>query len=174
MDILFNKINQPQTNREYPYALFGASAGETTYQDYHAMKVGEKKVCQYDWNYIEEKIVSSHGEKSNFSLLHTHPKPDGDEFEGTLFSKYSNELSEIGIKPQGLNISIADVYVNQYVENLAKKLGKDLNIESTILMHDGSLISFSTSNGLALNNHIQLQRNKNIQHIKDPSLQSGA
>lgn len=52
------------------------------------------------------------------------------------------------------------VYVNLYVENMAKNLGKDLNIESLILMHDGSLVAFSTTNGVSLNNHTKLERSE--------------
>ncbi len=106
MQVLLNKINQPQTNREYPYALFGTAAGETTYSDFRAMDVGESKSCSYDWAYIEQKIASSQGEKSNFCLMHTHPKPDGEEFEGTLYSKYKQELSEIGVKEQDIEHNI--------------------------------------------------------------------
>ena len=35
-----------------------------------------------------------------------------------------------------------------------------LNIESLILMHDGSLVAFSTTNGVSLNNHTKLERSE--------------
>ena len=57
----------------------------------------------------------------------------------------------------GLNISLADVYANMYLDNMISKSGKQINSESVILMHDSSLVYFTTANGLHINQVVKLQ-----------------
>ena len=91
--------------------------------------------------------------------MHTHPAPLGKEYN-TLFNKYKDKLSQLGIKPDGLNLSLADVNIQLVVDNAIKKMGKNVSLESVVLMHDGSLVSFSTNNGLTLTHESQLERHK--------------
>ena len=88
------------------------------------------------------------------SIFHTHPKPIK---HNTLYNKYKEILEKFGVKPDGLNLSLSDIYANQYLDMLCKKYNKnDILPQSTILMHDGTLISFSTKNGVHLTIEYQL------------------
>ena len=151
---LLAKINQEGTNIEYPFVI-KTDENSNEYSKMKEFATGSSQTCNYDWKWIEDYIKNADG-KMSFSLLHTHPNPLNRQ-HNTLFNKYSKELSEIGVKPNGLNISIADVYAEQYLEMLIKKYGKEISAGSTILMHDGSLISFCTKNGLTLTNEQKIE-----------------
>jgi len=90
-------------------------------------------------------------------LLHTHPNPL-DKQHNTLYNKYPEKLSVLGVQPNGLNISLADIYAGQYLQMLVEKHGKEIDTESTILMFDGTLISFSTNKGITLTNEVQIEK----------------
>ena len=154
---LMDLINKENTNIEYPFLFAGY---ENEYTGFEQFPNGKKQECVYDWTYIENVIKQSNG-KINLSLFHTHPNPLNEQHE-TLFNKYPDELSKLGVKPNGLNISLADVYAEQYLENLVQKYQKDISCESSILMHDGTLICFSSQNGLVLTNEQTLDQESTI------------
>ena len=155
---LHDQINKEGTNLEYPYVFDGK---ENQISNIEKMPAGASQACNYDWNYINNLIKNQ--DNTNITLFHTHPKPSGQE-HNTLYSKYPEKLSALGVKPQGLNLSVADIYAQMYVDKLIKDNGKNITAQSTVLMHDGSLVSFSTQQGLALTEDIKLKQNKEQQN----------
>ena len=155
---LLKKINTKGTNIEYPF-IMQTEKNMNEYSKLKPFETGSSQTCQYDWAYIED-IIKNSNKKLKLSLVHTHPNPLDNQFT-TLFNKYKKELSELGVKPNGLNISLADVYATQYLQMLAEKYGKDISTESVILMYDGTLISFTTNNGITLTSERNLEQEKN-------------
>lgn len=160
-------INKEGTNREYPY-IVRSDENSDEYSKLKPFETGTSQTCKYDWGFIEEYIKGS-DKKINISLLHTHPNPL-DEQHKTLYNKYAETLSKFGVEPNGLNISLADVYAEQYLEMLIEKHGSNMSASSTILMHDGTLISFNTKNGLCLTNEQKLEISKNKENNQDLTL----
>lgn len=157
---LLGKINKEGTNVEYPYALFGENNG---YNQAHKMydpnnieKLG-KQAVEYDSLWLSEFV--SKNDNVSLALMHTHPAPINKE-HNTLYNKHQEILSQLGVRPDGLNISLADVNTQFVVGNQIKNMGKNIQFESVILMHDGSLVSFSMDNGLNLtcNKQISMER----------------
>lgn len=138
---LLSKINKEGTNVEYSYFLVdGNGTGE--YTEMIEMPVGKKQNCTFDWQKISE-YISTIPNGSSLALFHTHPKAIGQEHK-TLYNK-DNRLKNFGVKPEGLNLSLADVYACQYLDVLAKRTGKKINVQSVVLMHDGTLVAFSNN-----------------------------
>ncbi len=160
-------INKEGTNKEYPY-MVRSDENSDEYSKLKSFIRGTSQTCKYDWAFIEEYIKGA-DKKINISLLHTHPNPL-DEQHKTLYNKYAETLSKFGVEPNGLNISLADVYAEQYLEMLIAKYGKEITANSTILMHDGSLISFSTKSGLALTGEQKFEISKNKENNQDLTL----
>ena len=75
---------------------------------------GTSQTCKYDLDFIEEYIKGA-DKKINISLLHTQPNPL-DKQQTTLYNKYTETLSRLGVEPNGLNIS------NYIVLNIKYKL----------------------------------------------------
>lgn len=162
MQKLLVDINEKGTNKEYPYMFSGFtydSAG--CYCAIRKMPVGDDTSCNYEWKWIEELIKEQKepihlGEKALYNvdmkiaLFHTHPNPLGEK-QPTLFNKYPKELEALGVKPNGLNLSLSDLYAQMYLEMLIKKHNSNIKTESLVLMYTGDLIAFSTKNGVQLN-----------------------
>lgn len=154
LDRLLKAINTTGTNLEYSYLLTG-SKKNNEYTDYEPMKVGLSQTVEYDWQRIED-FIKKCDKDVKVSIFHTHPKPINQQ-HNTLYNKYKEILEKFGVKPDGLNLSLSDVYANQYLDMLCKKFGRDeITPESTVLMHDGTLISFSTKNGVELTDNHKL------------------
>lgn len=151
---LLQKINEKDTNIEYPFVMRSLE-NNTEYSKLKSFDNRGFQSCSYDWEWIENYVKNANG-KIKISLLHTHPNPL-DHQHNTLFNKYSKQLSECGVQPNGLNISLADIYAGQYLQMLVDKYGKEISTESTILMFDGTLISFSTKNGISLTAELQIE-----------------
>lgn len=146
---LLNLINKEGTNKEYSYMLEGLKEDEESYTDFSPMLVGTNQAVDYDWERIE-KYLKKDLKIVNFSIFHTHPKAIGEEHK-TLYNEHKEIFKEFGVKSDGLNLSLSDIYANQYLDMLCQKYGRDdIACESTVLMHDGTLISFSTKNGVEL------------------------
>lgn len=160
---LLQKINNKGTNVEYPYGLLGDQSNNTDYQSFAKMYKDEdiatleNQAVNYDSNWLNSQV--SNKDNINVALMHTHPAPL-DKQHDTLFNKYPEILSELDVKPSGLNLSLADINTQIVVENAIKNTGKNINFESVVLMHDGSLVSFSTKDGLSLTNQQQLSLQK--------------
>ena len=155
MSEVLSLINENRTNLEFPF-LLESSANSQEYSILLPFSSGGSQSCSYDWKMIEKKIAESEG-RTKMSLLHTHPNPLGTKHQ-TLFNKYPEIMAKMGVKPDGLNISIADIYAQQYLEMLVEKYGKDIETESTILMHDGKLISFETKDGVKLTSQQEIEK----------------
>ena len=154
---LLKAINHKGTNFEYSYVLIGMQTEEEKYSDAYIMYKGGTQAVNYDWKRIEE-FLKKDLRNVNFSIFHTHPKAIGAEHK-TLYNEHKEIFEEFGVKPDGLNLSLSDIYANQYLDMLCEKYGKDYNIESTVLMHDGTLISFSTRDGVKLTSEQKLELN---------------
>lgn len=151
---LLNLINEKGSNIEYPYVMTGEEV--RGYLSLKPFEVGSSQACEYDWNWIEGYIKNAK-DGTKISLLHTHPNPL-DKKHNTLYNKYPKQLAKLGVQPDGLNISLADIYAGQYLQMLVEKYGKNIETESTILMFDGMLISFSTKNGITLTEESSLKQ----------------
>ena len=68
----------------------------------------------------------------------------------------------MGVKPDGLNLSMADLIVNMKMDEMIDKSGHDMTAQSYVLMHDGQFVGFSTKNGIALEGSQKIQE-QNIQ-----------
>ncbi len=158
LDKLLNAININETNLEYSYLLTGSSKNNI-YTNFKPMKVGMSQSVEYDWQRIED-FLKQCDKDFILSIFHTHPKPINQQ-HNTLYNKHKETLEKFGVKPSGLNLSLSDIYANQYLDMLCKKFGRDeITPESTVLMHDGTLISFSTKNGVKLTSEHKLVLNK--------------
>lgn len=158
-DKLLDLINKEGTNKEYSYALIGLQEENEKYSGIYSMNVGSSQSVEYDWNRIQE-FLQSDQKNVNFSIFHTHPKAISEQ-HNTLFNKHQEIFEEFGVRPDGLNISLSDIYANQYLDMLCAKYGRDdITCESTILMHDGALISFATKNGVELTGQQYFEKNK--------------
>lgn len=158
LDKLLKLINKEETNLEYSYLLTGSN-GNNIYTNLEPMKVGMSQTVEYDWQRIEEYIKQCNKDVK-LSIFHTHPKPIKQQ-HNTLYNKHKETLEKFGVKPSGLNLSLSDIYANQYLDMLCKKFGRaEITPESTVLMHDGTLISFSTKNGVRLTSEHKLVLNK--------------
>lgn len=158
LDKLLKSINIEGTNLEYSYLLTGPRENNI-YNNFEPMKVGMLQTVEYDWQRIEEYIKQC-DKDIKLSIFHTHPKPIKQQ-HNTLYNKHKETLEKLGVKPDGLNLSLSDIYANQYLDMLCKKFGKEeIAPESTVLMHDGTLISFSTKNGVRLTSEHKLVLNK--------------
>lgn len=156
-------INTKGENIEYPLIMW-SDKNSKEYSNIKEFKVGTSQTCQYDWDWIEESIKNA-DDKIKISLFHTHPNPL-DKQQHTLYNEYTEQLSSLGVLPNGLNISLADIYASQYLQMLAEKYAKDIETESTILMFDGTLISFSTKNGVVLTSENKLELEISNEFIK--------
>lgn len=152
---VLKSINTEGTNIEYPFVI-RSEENSSEYSKLKPFENGTSQTCQYDWAWIEDYIKNS-DKKIKLSLLHTHPNPL-DKQHNTLYNKYPEQLGELGVQPNGLNISLADIYAGQYLQMLAEKYGKEIDTESTILMYDGTLISFTTQNGITLTSERNLEK----------------
>lgn len=150
---LLQKINEKDTNIEYPFVMRSLEDNDE-YSKLKPFDNGGLQTCSFDWEWIEDYIKNLDG-KIKLSLLHTHPNPL-DHQHNTLFNKYPEILSECKVQANGLNISLEDVYACQYLQMLAEKYNKEIEVESCILMFDGTLISFSTKNGLTLTSEFKI------------------
>lgn len=156
---LLKLINEEGTNKEYSYMLVGLKEDCETYTDFSPMLIGSNQAVDYDWKKIEV-FLKGDLQDINFSIFHTHPKAIGEEHK-TLYNKYKMIFKEFGVKPDGLNLSLSDIYANQYLDMLCQKCERgNLTCESTVLMHDGTLISFSTKNGVELTGEQKLELKK--------------
>jgi len=160
---LLEKINSEGTNIEYPFVI-SSSKDCDEYCNIKKFANGGSQTCTFDWQWIDE-FIKNCDDKIRFSLVHTHPNPLGVK-QKTLYNKYTEELGECGVLPNGLNISLADVYGCQYLQMLVDKYGKDIDVESTILMFDGTLVSFGVKNGMGINNIAK------VQNVSDSKLES--
>ena len=121
---LLNAINKEGTNLEYSYLFTGKGSNKNNnYNNYEPMKVGLSQSVQYDWKRIEECIKQSN-KGSTLSIFHTHPKSIKQQ-HNTLYNKHKEILEKFGVKPDGLNLSLSDIYANQYLDMLCKKFGKE-------------------------------------------------
>jgi len=160
MNQFLNDINEVGTNVEYPCALYGENNNygnlHKMYKEQDIEKLAKQSVV-YDAGWVSNFV--SKNDNCNLALMHTHPASLGKD-HNTLFNKYKEQLSQLGVKPDGLNISLQDVYTQKVVEDQIKSLGKNISLESVILMHDGTLVSFNTKNGLTLTHESHLERQK--------------
>lgn len=141
-------INEKGTNKEYPYMFCGFTDDSAGYCAMRKMPVGDDISCDYEWKWIEKFIIDN--KDMNIALFHTHPNPLGEK-QPTLFNKYPKELEALGVKPNGLNLSLSDIYAQMYLEMLINKHNSNITAESLVLMHTGDLIAFSAQNGVQLN-----------------------
>lgn len=156
---LLNLINKKGTNKEYSYILSGLKKNKKIYTKFSPMCVGTNQAVDYDWKKIE-KDLQNNSNDINYSIFHTHPKAIGEEHK-TLYNKHKEIFEQFGVKPDGLNLSLSDIYANQYLDMLCQKCGRDnITCESTVLMHDGTLISFSTKNGVKLTSEHKIELNE--------------
>ena len=161
-------INKEGTNKEYPY-IIRSDENSFEYSKLYEFEVGSSQKCDYDWEYIENYITDNPNKNINISLLHTHPNPLNTK-QRTFYNKYPEILSKFGVEPNGLNISLADVYAEQYLEMLIEGHGANMSASSTILMHDGTLISFNTKNGLCLTNEQKFENSRSKENNQDLTL----
>ncbi len=153
---LLADINTEGKNREYPYA-FGAKK-DGPFDKMKRMPLGESQTCQYDWKWIEQELISQNL-VDDAIIFHTHPKPIGKPHD-TLYTKYPEILGEMGVKPDGLNLSMSDLIVNMRMDQLIKQSGHDMTAQSYVLMHDGNLVGFSTANGVKLEEQREVKMQK--------------
>lgn len=151
---LLNLINHPEKSREYPYVFSGSYDETVAYSGMKKMQAGNSRSCSYDWAWIEEHIKKT--QDTALAIFHTHPNIEGKNLT-TIYNAYP-KLAEVGVKPNGRNISIADLYANMYADMLVKKYNKNIKIESHILMHSGELVTFSTRDGIVLEDVKHIQR----------------
>ena len=163
-DDCLKAINQEQTNVEYT-SILKSNENSNKYCKIKPFQKGSTQACSFDWNEIEN-IIKNSDTSFKLSLLHTHPNPLKDEFN-TLYNSNKKVLSELGVKPNGLNVSLADVYSLQYLQMLTEKHNKKIETESTILFYDGTLISFSSQHGIQLTSERNLNLEKNLHNIHD-------
>lgn len=151
---LLDTINAENTNKEYPIFLAGFSDDIEGYSATREMSIGNETSCQYDWKWIKN-FVKQNGDM-DVSIFHTHPNPLGIKQE-TLYNKYPNELAQFGVKPNGLNLSLSDIYAQMYLELIIEKSNPTISSESLVLMYDGNLIAFSTQNGVKCNSETTIK-----------------
>lgn len=167
MNKLLILINKEGTNLEYPFVLSGEKEGEAKYDRFEYIpqggSMGELQTQSVSWD--NQKLNEKLREVENggsFSLFHTHPKPI-DQQHKTLYNQHQELFAQFGVKPDGLNLSLADVAGVAAIDQYFKQVGKDVVPESTILMHDGSLVSFSTRDGLKLTSQLNLQLDRAVE-----------
>lgn len=157
---LLSKINCKNENYEYPSLFYRIGNYDEKYNTSINMSNNlQKTYCSYDWATIKQLLETVKADdKDNFTiaLFHTHPNLFGEKY-GTLFEKYEEQFSKLGVKPNGLNISLADIYANMYLDNMLRELGLPEVAESIILMHDGRVVSFTTNKGVALTGNSMLE-----------------
>lgn len=158
---LYQLINSEGTNIEYPYLFVG--------KDGVANKIikfsdGEKQVCSFDWARIEEEIKAA-SDGDNIVLFHTHPKPIGEEFD-TLYSRHKELLGSLGVRADGLNLSVSDLFLLEYAEKVAKENNKNLNIQGLVLMHNGEVVSYNMKGGFNLN-YIKVIKHENVNETEN-------
>ena len=110
-----------------------------------------------------EKTIEQTTEPTHLALFHAHPKPTEGTTHNTLFNKYPDALKSLGVRENGLNLSLADVATLQYLNHLVSKNNKQhlITTESVVLMHNGELIGFNTTqNGLVKTSQNQLTLQK--------------
>lgn len=153
--MLLKEINTEGTNIEKPFLLecskddgiFDAM-GNVSPQDITLSEEEKHQECQYDWDKILSHVQTCK-DGDSIAILHTHPAPLGIKHK-TLYNKYPQILSEMGVQPNGLNLSLADIHVLMYLEEKAREMGKNIDFSSVVLMHDGTLATFSLKNGTTL------------------------
>lgn len=150
------------TNHEHPGVLIGKKGEAATYSELKSCGKGQKQTCNYDWDEIE-KIIKQTTEPTHLALFHAHPKPTEGTTHNTLFNKYPDTLKSLGVRENGLNLSLADVATLQYLNHLVSNSNKQqlITTESIVLMHNGELIGFNTTqNGLVKTSQNQLTLQK--------------
>ncbi len=159
---LLSLINKENTNVEYPYGLFGKddqfTGFEKMYDEKNVEELGKQSV-QYDNQWINNYVNDQTNDNSNLALMHTHPSSLGKGHD-TLFNKHKDIMKQFGVEDDGLNISLADINQQIYMNNAIKASGKNIKFESVILMHDGRLVSFDSENGLQLTNLLTIEKSK--------------
>lgn len=171
---LLKLINQEGTNLEYPFVLSGDGESDEKYTRFEYIPEGgstgelQKQSVSWDNKRLNEKLreVKNGG---SFSLFHTHPKPI-DQQHKTLYNEHQELFDKFGVKPDGLNLSLADVAGVAAIDRYFTQVGKDVVPESTILMHDGTLVSFSTRGGLQLTSQRNLQLEQAMLHEEQKKL----
>lgn len=151
MKKLLSKINSENENYEYPALFYRIDTSDYKYACWEGMSDELHKThCSYNFSKIET-LLNKVKDKENFAiaLFHTHPNLSKEKY-GTLFEKYEKEFAKLGIKPNGLNISLADIYANMYLNKMLKEHNLPQIAESIILMHDGKVVSFATDDGIVL------------------------
>ncbi|MBE5746205.1 MAG: hypothetical protein E7359_02840 [Clostridiales bacterium] len=155
-DKLLTDINTKGKNYEYPYILCGLSEEDEKYTDRLKMNSELKQTsCSYDWKTINS-FLNQDLQDVNFALFHTHPNLFNEKYN-TIAEKYKEELKEFDIKPNGLNLSLSDIFVNLYLEMLVEKRNNNISVQSVVLMHDGTLLSFSTKDKVSLDSLEKLE-----------------
>ena len=152
-------INADGTNKEYPYVFMGENGDILSKM--HKMEVGEDESCAYDWDWIENEIATNEN-LTDIALFHTHPKEISTPHK-TLYNKYPMELKKVGVEADGLNLSVSDIYANMYLDYLALKYDREIKTHSLVLMHNGKLIDFSTSDGIKLESETILNKENELE-----------
>lgn len=148
---LLKNCNTKGQNREFGMAMIGDISG------YFGITKCETSATlqsvEFDNKKIEELLQANNFEGSKFSLFHTHPNEFG-ELRPTLYNAQTedvkNKLQELGVKPKGLNVSVSDINGLSSLDAQVKQLWPNVKIESTILMHDGNMITLSLEDGIKL------------------------
>lgn len=162
MSELLQDINTAEKNLEYPFAFIGLDGDEVDYFAEKPMDVGTGQACTYDWQWIEQFVANPNNAGTKLAIFHTHPNSLGAS-HNTLYNKYPQILNKVGVMPDGLNISLSDVYVMQYLDMLIEKHNAKITPEALILMHNGELVSFSSTGGLQLTGKKTYEKSLNNQ-----------
>lgn len=157
LKMLYKAINTKETNLEYP-GVICANKDDSTYNKIKIMPANNKQSCNYDWEFIEH-LVQNGNSNLMLTLFHTHPNPLNTK-HNTLYNQHSEVLDNLGVKKDGLNLSLADIYANIYLENLQSKHNTNVYCQSMVLMHDGTLLTFQTKP------YLQITDNQNIKQMQ--------
>lgn len=166
---LLNLINKENTNVEYPYGLFGKdgqlSGFEKMYDEKDIEKLGKQSV-QFDNEWINNFINNQNNNNTNLALMHTHPSSLGKDHD-TLFNKHRDIMKQFGVEDDGLNISLADINQQIFMNNAIQTREKNISFETVVLMHDGRLVSFNSENGLQLTNSLTIEKSKTNENSEE-------
>ena len=100
------------------------------------------------------------------SIGHTHPNVTEERKKKTLANNLSSELKEkYQIRDVGLNISVADIWQQEYWKDRAKGNGFNGQVLQTIIMYNGDMIVISDESISKSNNILAYTTNNTVESI---------
>ena len=116
---------------------------------------------------LEQSIFDdcTNGGYEIISIGHTHPNVSDERKKETLANNLSSELKEkYQIRDVGLNISVADIWQQEYWKDRAKGNGFNGQILQTVIMYNGDIIVIS-DDSISKSNNILARTNNTLESV---------